>query len=93
MPQPQRRKVDKSLQYSWGIVGAILAVGGLFWFAETSGILKYSAETYDNPNVKIVCPRCAGDPEKMPTCSFCNGKGFIWVDKTKYLPEEVVPAP
>ena len=93
MPQLQRRKVEKSLQYRWGIVGAILAIVGLFGFAKTSGILKYTNETYENPNVKIVCPRCAGDPAKTATCSFCNGKGFIWVDKTKYLPEEVVPAP
>ena len=93
MAQPQRRKVDQSLQYRWGIVGAVLAIVGLFWFAETSGILKRASETRENPNVKIVCPRCSGDPVKMPTCSFCNGKGFIWVDKTKYLPEEVVPAP
>ena len=93
MPQLQRRKVEKSLQYRWGIVGAILAIVGLFWFAKTSGILKYTNETYENPHVKIVCPRCAGDPAKTATCSFCNGKGFIWVDKTKYLPEEVVPAP
>lgn len=93
MPKPQRRKVDQSLQYRWGIVGAVLAIFGLLWFAETSGILKRTNETYENPNVKIVCPRCGGDPVKKQTCSFCNGKGFIWVDKTKYLPEEVVPAP
>ena len=46
MPPLQRRKVDKSLQYRWGFVGAILAIAGLFWFAKTSGILKYTAETY-----------------------------------------------
>ena len=92
MPPLQRRKVDQSLQYRWGFVGAILAIAGLFWFAKTSGILKYTAETYENPNVKIVCPRCSGDDVKKMSCSFCNGKGFIWVDKTKYLPEEVVPA-
>ena len=92
MAQPQRRKVDQSLQYRWGIVGAVLAIMGLFWFAETSGILKRTSETHENPNVKIVCPRCGGEAAKKINCAFCNGKGFIWVDKTKYLPEEVVPA-
>ena len=28
MAQPQRRKVDQSLQYRWGFVGAILAIAG-----------------------------------------------------------------
>ena len=93
MPQLQRRKVEKSLQYRWGIVGAILAIVGLFWFAKTSGILKYTNETYENPNVKIVCPRCSADPAKRTNCSLCRGLGYLWVDKTKYLPGEVTTVP
>lgn len=93
MVQPARRKVDKSLQYRWGIVGAVLAVVGLIWFANTSGIMKYSKDTQIDPNVKIICPRCSGDPAKKATCSLCRGTGFLWVDKTKYLPGEVTNAP
>lgn len=37
-----------------------------------------------NNNVKIVCPRCSADKAKQSNCSFCNGKGFIWVDKRKF---------
>jgi len=93
MVQPSRRKVDQSLQYRWGIIGVVLAVIGLVWFARTSGILKQTSETRENPNVKIVCPRCEGDPVKKAQCSLCRGTGFLWVDKTKYLPEEVSTAP
>ena len=93
MDQPKRRKVDQSLQYRWGAIGAVLAVLGLFWFASTSGIMKNSNETRENPNVKIICPRCSGDPAKQTNCSLCQGKGFLWVDKTKYLPGEVTTAP
>ena len=75
------------------ILGAVLAVVGLFWFASTSGIMKNSDDTRENPNVKIICPRCSGDPAKQTNCSLCQGKGFLWVDKTKYLPGEVTTAP
>ena len=40
-----------------------------------------------------VCPRCGGTPEKKTNCSLCRGTGFLWVDKTKYLPGEVTAAP
>ncbi len=87
-----RKKVDSSLQYRWGIVGAVLAIAGLVWFANT-GILKSTHELQNNPNVKILCPRCGGDPVKKATCSLCRGTGFLWVDKTKYLPGEVTTVP
>ena len=92
MTLPTRRKTDQSLQYRWGIVGVVLAVAGFIWFANT-GVLKNSTDLQENPNVKIVCPRCGGDAEKKPNCSLCRGTGFLWVDKTKYLPGEVTAAP
>ncbi len=92
MDRPARRKVDQSLQYRWGIVGAILAVAGLIWFSQT-GILKNTLENQENPNVKIVCPRCSADPAKRTNCSLCRGLGYLWVDKTKYLPGEVTTVP
>lgn len=93
MPNPAKRKVDQSLQYRWGIVGVVLALAGLVWFASTSGILKNFSETRDSTIVKIVCPRCRGDSAKQPNCSLCRGTGIIWVDKTKYLPGEVTTVP
>ena len=93
MDQSKRRKVDQSLQYRWGIVGSILAIAGLIWFADTSGILKYTKDVQENPNVKIVCPRCGNDTAKRTNCSLCRGTGYLWVDKTKYLPGEVTTAP
>ena len=92
MTLPTRRKTDQSLQYRWGIVGVVLAIAGFIWFANT-GVLKNSTDLQENPNVKIVCSRCGGDPEKKPNCSLCRGTGFLWVDKTKYLPGEVTAAP
>lgn len=85
------KRVDPSLQYRWGVVGAVLAIALSIWFAKTSGIIKYHKETRENPNVKILCPRCGGDTNRQTNCSLCSGKGFIWVDKTKYLPGEIVP--
>lgn len=93
MLKPARRKVDQSLRYRWGVVGVVLALAGLVWFAHTSGILKYHSETIENPIVKIACPRCGGDPAKQTNCSLCRGTGIIWVDKTKYLPGEVTIVP
>lgn len=92
MPNPANRKVDKSLQYRWGVVGVILAMAGLVWFAHTSGILKYHSETREPNNVKILCPRCGGNTT-ITNCSVCRGKGIIWVDKTKYLPSEITIVP
>jgi hypothetical protein len=86
-------RVEQSLKYRWGIVGVVLAIAGFYWFAQTSGIIKYHKETIENPNVKILCPRCGGETNKMAECSLCNGKGFLWVDKTKYLPGEITPLP
>ena len=93
MANSEQHRVEQPLKYRRGLVGIVLAVAGLVWFAYTSGIVKYHKETLVNPNVKIVCPRCGGDPEKKPNCSLCRGTGFLWVDKTKYLPGEVTAAP
>lgn len=95
MPQPSsRKKVDKSLRYRWGIVGIVLPVLIFGWYLYTNGRLGSGK----NPQqagwmqnfVKIVCPRCNKDPDLIKDCSLCNGLGFIWVDKTKDFPEEVV---
>ena len=93
MAPAKNSRVDPSLQYRWGIVGIVLAVGLSIWFAKTSGIIKNQSETIENNNVRILCPRCGGDPQRQPNCSLCHGTGFIWVDKTKYLPEEITPLP
>lgn len=93
MANSAKRKVDQSLQYRWGIVGVVLALAGLVWFAHTSGILKNFSDTREPNNVKIVCPRCEGVAERKTNCSLCRGTGIIWVDKTKYLSSEVSPAP
>lgn len=82
---------DRSLQYRWGIVGVVAAFVLFVWFLQTTGIIKHHTETRENPNVKILCPRCGGDSEKQPNCSLCAGKGYLWVDKTKYLPGEIIP--
>ena len=91
MANSEQHRVEQPLKYRWGIVGIVLAVAGLIWFAYTSGIVKYHKETLDNPNVKIVCPRCNGDTVGHPNCSLCRGTGFLWVDKSKYLPGEITP--
>lgn len=93
MPNSAKRKVDQSLQYRWGIVGVVLAVAGLIWFAHTSKILKNFSDTREPNNVKILCTRCGGDPARMTNCAVCRGKGIIWVDRTKYLPSEVTVVP
>lgn len=91
-----RPKVDKSLRYRWGIVGIVLPILIFGWYLVTSGRIRL-----DNPNkgeflkgyVKIECPRCNRDPELLKKCSLCNGLGYIWVDTTKNLPEEIVIPP
>mgnify|MGYP001335393002 FL=1 len=67
-------------------------------------LLDNGAEDIDSPDVirktkieentvKIVCPRCAGKPEQQVSCSLCMGRGYIWGDKTKFLPEELEITP
>jgi hypothetical protein len=89
MAHPANHKVDKSLLYRWGIVGIVLAVGLSLWYAETSGRTDTEKTEWLKNYVKIACPRCNNDPAKVTNCSLCNGRGFIWVDKTKDFPEEV----
>ena len=95
MPNAVRKKVDPSLRYRWGIVGIVLPLLIFGWYLYTSGRVgagnrnPQKAEWMKN-YVKIVCPRCGKDPELMKNCSLCNGLGYIWVDKTKEFPEEVV---
>lgn len=87
---------SKKLSVRWSIIGAVLAVAGLVWFAQESGILKGSNEGRENPNVKLRCPRLPHEIAKVATnysknlCALCLGNGFIWVDKTKFMPEEVI---
>ena len=72
-----RQKVDQSLKYRWGFAGFVLAVGFLFWYAKTSGVLKNSSEVTESSLVKIVCPRCDNMEPRLKSCSLCGGKGFI----------------
>lgn len=88
-----RQKVDQSLKYRWGFAGFVLAVGFLFWYAKTSGVLKNPSEVNASTLVKIVCPRCNNEEPQLKSCSLCGGKGFIWVDQNKYLPGEVTTIP
>jgi hypothetical protein len=88
----KRPGVDKSLQYRWGFIGVLLAGAFLIWYAHTTGVLTQSQDKQDNL-VKLVCPRCNNQMPQLKTCSLCGGKGFIWVDKDKYLPDEVTTVP
>ena len=95
MAQPAKRKVDKSLLQRWGLVGVVLAVAFSAWY------LKTTARTYPEKTewlknyVKIACPRCNNEAERRDNCSLCNGRGFIWVDKTREdIPDEIqIPSP
>lgn len=97
MPILNRQKTDKSLQYRWGIVGVILVAGLIGWyisknvlrFSDNSGVPGQNKEWLPG-YIKIKCPRCGNEPGKRETCSLCNGRGFIWIDKTREdIPEEV----
>lgn len=90
--QTKRRKVDQSLKYRWGVVGTILAVGFFVWYIQTSGDQRNTDKPdYLENYVKIICPRCKGIKNPDKTCSLCNGRGFIWVDKTREdLPDEII---
>jgi hypothetical protein len=88
-----RQKVDKSLKYRWGFAGVLLAGCLLVWYARNSGVLKQSSEVNESTLVKIVCPRCNNEEPRLKTCSLCGGRGFIWVDQSKYLPGEVTTIP
>lgn len=94
MANPARNKVDKSLLYRWGTVGIVLAVALSYWYAKTSGRTAPEKTEWLKNYVKIPCPRCNNDSEKRDSCSLCNGRGFIWVDKTREdIPDEVqIPA-
>lgn len=88
---PARKNTDKALLYRWGIVGIVLAAGLSMWYAKTSGRTTAAEKTEWLKNyVKIACPRCGNEDGKRENCSLCNGRGFIWVDKTREdIPEEV----
>lgn len=63
------------------------------WFLNTKSIIAQQNGSIENPNVKIICPRCRDDAQKRPNCTLCNGKGLIWVDKSKFLPGEIEEIP
>lgn len=79
------RKVDQSLQYRWGIVGCLLAIGFFVWYIKTSGNERSAGDRglINKDLVKIVCIRCNNDPVAKKTCSLCNGYGYMWVDSTR----------
>ena len=77
---PRRQKVDPALQYRWGIVGLILAVGFFVWYLRTSGASRQMQTDISRHYEKIICPRCNNEEPQKATCSLCGGKGFIWVD-------------
>lgn len=77
---PRRRKVDPALQYRWGIVGLILAVGLFLWYLRTSGANRQPQTDINRYYEKIICPRCNNEEPQKTTCSLCGGKGSIWVD-------------
>lgn len=80
-----RRKVDASLQYRWGVVGVVLAIGFFAWYLGTSGNTRQPTSRGDirQNQEKILCPRCQNDPERKTNCSLCGGLGQIWVDKNR----------
>lgn len=90
-----RSKKDPALRNQWGIIGILLAILLAGWYLYSSGRLGIMEEDPAKKEwlknyVKIVCPRCNQKPDLQKNCSLCNGLGFIWVDKTKDFPEEVV---
>ena len=93
MANPANQRVDKSLQYRWGIAGVVLVLGFIFWYATTTGRNSLVGQSENTRNlVKIVCPRCNNNPAKVANCSLCGGRGFIWVDTTKdQAPGALVP--
>ncbi len=95
MPNPvSRKKIDPALRNQWGIIGILLAILLAGWYIYSGGRLNVDDEPEKKEwlknYVKIVCPRCNKDPELLKNCSLCNGLGFIWVDKTKDFPEEII---
>ena len=77
-----RRKVDPALQYRWGLVGVVLAIGFFAWYLFTSGSSRDPLKSGINQaQEKIVCPRCENDAERKLKCSLCGGLGYIWVNK------------
>ena len=88
-----RPKVDKSLQYRWGIIGLVLVVAFAVWYARTSGESRSFLQQSDSTRnlVKIICPRCNNEEPRKKECSLCGGLGSIWVDKTREdIPAEVI---
>ena len=90
-----RSKKDPALRNQWGIIGILLAILLAGWYLYSSGRLGIMEEDPAKKEwlknyVKIVCPRCNKNPDLQKNCSLCNGLGYIWVDKTKDFPDEVV---
>ena len=89
-----RSKKDPALRNQWGIIGILLAILLAGWYLYSSGRLGVEEDPEKKEwlknYVKIVCPRCNKNPDLQKNCSLCNGLGYIWVDKTKDFPEEVI---
>jgi len=88
--RPKHQKVGSALKQRWGIVGSILAVALFAWYMQTWGNQRNTDKDIYNENlIKLTCYRCHADPEKVKTCSLCQGLGFVWIDKTRedYPPE------
>ncbi len=89
-----RRKVDKSLQYRWGIVGLLLvAAFSAFYWKNNVGLTSTNDQLkaeWEAKYVKITCPRCYNQEPQKKNCSLCGSMGYIWVDKTRDdIPDEV----
>ena len=87
MANPAHHKVEKSLKYRWGIVGGVLAIGFVLWYASTSGRISGKNSFLESNEstrnlVKIVCPRCNNNPATRDDCALCGGRGMIWVDSS-----------
>ena len=88
-------KIDQSLRYRWGVAGILLAaILSFLYFKDKVGLTSANDQMqaeWDAKFAKITCPRCTNDPDKVKTCSLCNGLGYIWLDKTRDdIPEEII---
>lgn len=82
--QVPRRKKDAALQYRWGVVGAILAIGFLGWYMSTKGVTLSPIQPGGGATAnleKILCPRCQNEEGRRENCALCGGLGHIWVNK------------
>lgn len=84
-PHHKHHKVDKELKYRWGPVFIIATVCIMVWYlASTSW--KFT-EDPQRPTaqglVKVTCPRCQNELDKVKSCQKCGGTGAMWVTQTE----------